>query len=117
MSQSGQFSLKRLDLTFKATRNAPGLNKLRGSWCGVDGQITESIASEPASPSNSDKSGQVRRGQAMAELLYIRPFMGDLNLNVPDLRHQAISQALIICNNAIRPGTFLRKRFAIEPLQ
>ncbi len=53
----------------------------------------------------------------MAELLYIRPFMGDLNLNVPDLRHQAISQALIICNNAIRPGTFLRKRFAIEPLQ
>lgn len=53
----------------------------------------------------------------MAELLYIRPSMGDLDLNVPDLSHQTVSQALIIRDNAIRPGTFLRKRFAIEPLQ
>ena len=90
---------------------------MRGSWCSVDGQITESIASEPASPSNSDKSGRARFRQAVTELLYIRPFMGDLNLNVPDLRHQTVSQALIIRDNAIRPGAFLRKRFAIEPLQ
>jgi hypothetical protein len=53
----------------------------------------------------------------MAELLYIRPFVGDLNLNVPDLRHQTVSQALIIRDNAIRPGAFLCKRFTIKPLQ